>query len=81
MSRIVKLYYQDHNADTVAPAKALEPPSCLCSAVGEVVYEDDQWIRLCHERSDIDGKDEELAVTAIRKADVTAIEELVFVER
>lgn len=76
MTRIVRLWYEDHHADTVAPAKAYDIPSCVCSAIGEVVYEDDQWIRLCHERSDIDGKDEELAVTAIRKADVTAIQEL-----
>ena len=76
MTRIVKIHYQDHHTETIALAQASEQPSCLCSAIGEVIYEDDQWIRLCHGRNGIDEKDEDLEVIAVRKADVTTIQEL-----
>ena len=77
MDRIIKLTYQDHNSGAVTLAEAHEPPSCLCSIIGEVVYEDRDWIRICHEHIDIGGEVEEYSVTAIRKADVTRLQELI----
>jgi hypothetical protein len=77
MVRILKLYYQDHYSQEAAlPSQAQEIPTCVNMAIGELVYEDKDWFRLCHERADIDGGSEQWSITSIRKADVTAIQEL-----
>jgi len=76
MPRIIQIYYQDHNMDTIPPNRVSDPPSCLCSTIGEVVYEDRDWIRLCHSRNDLGGEAENLEVVTIRKNDVIQLQEL-----
>ena len=44
--------------------------------MGEVVAEDEEWIRLVHSKNDVEGTNETWDVDSIRKADITRIEEL-----
>ena len=73
VARIVQIHYQDHHSQNAAPEDAAEQSTCLNMVYGEVVYEDDEWVKVCHEKTDIDGSTEQWCVTAIRQADVTGV--------
>jgi hypothetical protein len=77
---VAVLYYDhhdEHGLDNAGMDSAdLEAPPCyLILQVGVVVYEDADWLRLCHEIDDTAG-DERYWCTAIRKGDIVKRVEL-----
>jgi hypothetical protein len=70
----MKVWFHDHHDQTIEKDDS-EVPRCVNVAVGEVVYEDENWIRLRHAINDLDGDAEEWEIHAVLKKDIIRIEE------
>jgi len=77
MVALVKIWYHDHHSQQrQSPEESIEPPSCVNWACGEVVHEDKDWIRICHEKNNMtledegNGNNETWEITTIRKVDI-----------
>jgi hypothetical protein len=74
IGKTLKVFYQDHHGLHTDPEEAISS-SCLNWVLGEVVAEDQEWIRVCHGQADVGGEFEEWEVDSVRVADIVKVEE------
>jgi len=72
---IVKIWFYDHHDLTIRKEENDQAPRCINVAIGEVIFEDQEWLRLRHGITDLEGPSEEWEIHAIRKKDIVRIED------
>jgi len=76
LTRTVKVWFRDHNDLTIREEENASPPQCVNVALGEVVFEDDNWLRLRHAINDLEGESEDWQIHAVCKKDIIKVEVL-----
>ena len=71
---IVKIWFYDHHDLTIRKEENDQAPRCINVAIGEVIFEDQEWLRLRHGITDLEGPSEEWEIHAIRRKDVIKIQ-------